>query len=212
MRLLISIILSFITACGSLQKKPEKNAAPTVITPDMVADSVGTDWSRYSYGIYLKNMALSPDNKSEREAFLNKAVDSFKMALVSGKSLERVYYNLSGCYYYLQNFEAAESFARKSIDIQKDFFPPYNRLFMIYKIRNDPDRAAGVYEQYLAVSPDAYNIMYVLGEFYAKKLNDENKAGAMYRKIVSLSKRKPVDNYYLENVYFSLGMTAYKNN
>ena len=68
-------------------------------------DSVKNGLSYYSFGLYYKNLATKSKNSNDKNTYLTKAITLFLKAAVSGESLDRVYFQISDCYYYINDFK-----------------------------------------------------------------------------------------------------------
>jgi tetratricopeptide (TPR) repeat protein len=173
------------------------------------AVSVNTGWSLYSWGLYYKNQALRIKNRSEREPLLKKAVQYFNDAAASGGPMDKIYYQLSECFFYRNDNALSLDYARKSLAFNNSDLRPYNRIYNIYiKLRNY-EAAAGILEDFIKVKPDSVQVLFLLAEHYSRNMNNMDRATATYRKVIALSDQLPVEDYYKEQSYFNLASIAY---
>jgi tetratricopeptide (TPR) repeat protein len=185
----------------------DKKYIPTDKTASAGVDG---DWSNYSWGVYYKNLAQRERNTTEREAYVKKAIQYLSEAAISGRSLDRLYLQLSECYFLRNDFNTSLEFAQKSLSLDKTNVRTYNKIYNIYLKMRNYEAAAKILEQYLAVMPDSVQIQYILAEHYYKNMNDMDKAAGAYKKVIELSDRLPVEDYYKEQSYLSLGTIAYR--
>ncbi len=168
------------------------------------------DWTRYSWGLYYKNIALRDRNSSEREAYLKKAIQSFKDAAAQGAAMDKIYFQLSECYFFRNDYAASLDYARKSLAVNKTDMRIYNRIYNIYLKQKKYEAAAVILEDYLKERPESVQIMFILGEHYLKNMNDADKATAAYQKVIALTDQLPIEDYYKEQSYLSLANIAYR--
>ncbi len=174
------------------------------------APPVTAGWSRYSWGLYYKNLATRDRKSPEREGYLKKAIQCFNEAATSGGSMDKIYFQLSECYYYRNDLTASLEYARKSLAVNRADMRVYNRIYHIYLKQKNYDAAAAILEEYLKEKPESVQIMFVLGEHYLKNLNDPKRATAAFTKVIALTDRLPIEDYYKEQSYFSLATIAYR--
>lgn len=174
------------------------------------APPVTAGWSRYSWGLYYKNLATRDRNSSERDGYLKKAIQCFNEAAVSGGSMDKIYFQLSECYFYRNDFSTSLEYARKSLAVNRADMRVYNRIYHIYLKQKNYVAAAAILEDYLKERPESVQIMFVLGEHYLKNLNDPDRATAAYKKVIALTDQLPIEDYYKEQSYFSLATIAYQ--
>jgi tetratricopeptide (TPR) repeat protein len=172
--------------------------------------SIQSDWSRYSWGLYYRNLAMRDRNSTEREAYLKKAIQCFNDAAVPGAPLDKIYFQLSECYFFRNDYTSSLDYARKSLAINKTDMRTYNRIYNIYLKQKKFEAAAAILEDYLKERPESVQIMFILGEHYFKNMNDADKATAVYRKVIALSDQLPIEDYYKEQSYLSLANIAYR--
>ena len=184
----------------------EKKSAPS--ENGMI--SVNADWSLYSWGLYYKNLAARERAASQRDAYLTAAVHYFKEAAASGRSLDKIYLKISDCYFLRSDFRSSLEFAQKSLALDATDVRTYNRIYNIFIKMRNYEAAARILEQCLSVMPDSVQIQYILAEHYYKYMHDMDKASAAYKNAITLSDRLPVEDYYKEQSYLSLGHIAYR--
>ena len=173
--------------------------------------AVGADWSLYSWGLYYRNRAMQERKGPGREALLRKALGFFQQSAASGVSLDRVYYQISECYFSLKDYGASLDFARKSIAIDSRNRSVYNRIFGIHLKRRDYAAAAEILQEYLRMEPESVQVRFLLAEHYYNNMRNMEKAAAAYRSVIELSSRVPVEDYYRERALLSLANIAYRN-
>jgi tetratricopeptide (TPR) repeat protein len=172
--------------------------------------AVNSDWSHYSWGVFYKNAACRERDVSAREAYLKKAIQNLKEAEASGKSLDKLYLQLAECFILRNDFSSALEYAQKSLAIDNTKVRPYNKIFSIYMKMRNHKAAANILEQCLIVLPDSVHIQYLLAEHYYKNMNDTGRAVSAFNKVITLSDRLPVEDYYKEQSYLNLGNIAYR--
>ncbi len=192
------------TGAAAEKKKHERNETGSE------KPSITTDWSRYSWGLYYKNLALREHNSSEREAYLKKAIQCFNDAAPRSGSMDKIYFQLSECYFFRHDYTASLDYARKSLAVNKTDMRTYNRIYNIYLKQKKYTEAAAILEDYLKERPESVQIMFILGEHYLKNMNDPDKATAVYKKVIALSDQLPIEDYYKEQSYLSLANIAYR--
>ncbi len=173
-------------------------------------DGDAADWSRYSWGLYYRNLAMQERKGPSREALLKKALRSFQDATASGVSLDRVYFQISDCYFFMNDYAPSLEYARKSIAIDKGNMRVYNRIFNIYLKQKKYDAAAGILEEYLKVKPESVQVRYILAEHYYNNMRDADRASAAFKSVIDMSNRVPVEDYYRERSLVSLANIAYR--
>jgi tetratricopeptide (TPR) repeat protein len=174
------------------------------------APQIHTNWSRYSWGLYYRNLATRDRNSPERDGYLKKAIQCFNDAAASGGPMDKIYFQLSECYFYRNDFAASLDYARKSLAVNKSDMRVYNRIYHIYLKQKNHEAAAAILEEYLKEKPESVQIMFVLGEHYLKNLNDPDRATAAYKKVIALTDQLPIEDYYKEQSYLSLATIAYR--
>ncbi len=172
--------------------------------------AANTDLSHYSLGIYYKNLAQRERNAVERDVYLKKAIHNLKEAAATGKSLDRIYLHLSECYSQRQEYANSLEYAQKSLALDKTNIRVYNKIYHIYLKMKNNEAAAQILEQYLAVAPDSVQTQFILAEHYFKNMTALDKASEAYKKVINLSDRLPIEDFYKEQSYMSLGTIAYK--
>lgn len=172
-------------------------------------DSVGSGWSRYSWGLLYRNLALRERNTAARKALLEKSVQCFKEAAASGSPVAGTEYNLADCYYYLGDMNASMEHARRSLAADPSDQRVYNRIYAVYMKLKMPDEAAAILQDYLKIRPGSVQVRFFLAEHYYKKLRDPDRAAAEYRNVIELSDRQPIEDYYKEQALFGLAEIAY---
>ncbi len=172
--------------------------------------SVNTDWSHYSYGIYYKDIAMNERDKDRKNILLKQAISRFLDAAKSGRSLDRIYYQLSDSYYLLQNYEKSVEYAVKSIKVNEYNPAVYNRLYFNYIMLRNYKSGAEILEQYMKHYPDDIRTQYILAEHYYKRLMNYQQSMKAFQRVIEISARISVENFFIENAYYSLGYIAYK--
>ena len=172
--------------------------------------SVNTGWSRYSWGLYYKNQALRIRNRSERNPLLEKAIQNFNDAAASGGPKDKIYYQLSECFFFKNDYTTSLDYARKSLAVNNTDLRPYNRIYNIYIRLRNYEAAAGILEDFIKEKPESVQVLFLLAEHYARKMNDMEKAVAAYRKVIALSEQLPIEDYYKEQSYLNLASIAYR--
>lgn len=175
------------------------------------ADSA-PDWFFYSMGLNYKLSALSGGATRENIENMNKALECFLRAERSGAALDRVYFQISDCYYYLRDLQKSIEYSRKSISVNPQNIEPYNRLYAIYMGTDNHEQAAAVLEDYCAVNPHSVEMRFALGEHYYSRMNDFVKAAESFKQVVSMSGESLSGIYYKEYAYYYLGYLAFQNN
>ncbi len=175
-----------------------------------LAENSSEDWESYSQGLFLKNRALKIYSPNKRMKLLEDAISRFKEAEKSGNALEQVYFQISQCYYFMGKFSKSEEFARKSIGVKKDYFPPYNRLFVLSMRERKHDRAARILKQYSDIKPEDPYPLYRLALLYENNLGKRNDAMAILEKIIKLSQSKIVPPDLMKKVWSLKGLISFK--
>ena len=158
-------------------------------------------WSYFSEGLYYRNLAAEARKENERNALLDTAIGKMNRALDFDESKSRVYYQLSDLYYMKGEVPKSEEYAKLSLTEDRNFFPPYNRIYSILMNRKQYNEAAAILEKYRESVPDDPNALYMLGVHYFKYLNNTDKSILEFEKIIELSRKQDVQPYYLENSY-----------
>jgi tetratricopeptide (TPR) repeat protein len=197
-----------ITASLQPGEAVEKKSAKNKIGSASI--TVNTGWSRYSWGLYYKNQALRVHNHSERDALLKKAVQNFNDAAASGGPMDKIYYQVSECFFFKNDYTASLDYARKSLAVDNTDMRPYNRIYNIYIKQRNYEAAAGILEDFLKVKPESVQVLFLLAEHYARNMNDIEKATAAYRKVIALSDQLPIEDFYKEQSYLNLASIAYR--
>ena len=172
-------------------------------------DSVNSDWSRYSWGLHYKNLALGERTMASRKALLEKSIRCFNDAAASGSPAAGTEYHLSDCYYYLGDMNSSMEHARKSRAADAGDQRIYNRIYSIYMKLGKTEEAAAILEDYLKMRPDSIQVRYFLAEHYNKNMQDPDRAAAEYRTVIDMSDRQPIEDYYKEQSLFGLAGIAY---
>ena len=170
------------------------------------------DWLYYSQGLNLKLTALSEGASEGNIEKMKIALECFIRAERSGRDLDRVYFQIADCYYYLRNFEKSVEYARKSIEKNPKSIEPYNRIYSIYIMHNKNDEAAAILEEYCKVNPEAVEVRFALGEHYYAKMKDPEKATESFKQVVNMSDDSMNGTYYKEYAYYYLGYLAFQDN
>ncbi len=200
-----------ITAsCIAFLSLPADAAPAAVKKAGAEADSVSSDWSRYSWGLHYKNLALQERTAAERKPLLEKSIQCFNEAAASGSPAAGTEYNLSDCYFYLGDMNASMDHARRSLAAGPGDQRVYNRIYSIYMKLGKPEEAAVILEDYLKIRPDSIQVRYFLAEHCNKNMQDPDRAAAGYRTVIEMSDRQPIEDYYKEQSLFGLGGIAYQ--
>ncbi len=212
MKIRIILITAFavLTGCTSAAIK---GTADSPLKTESVMEkpvSLNTGWSHYSYGIYYKDLALNERDKDRKNILLKQAISRFLDAAKSGNSLDRIYYQLSDSYYLLQNYEKSVDYALKSIKVNEYNPAAYNRLYFNYVMLRNFKSGAEILEKYMKHYPNDIRIQYILAEHYYKRLMDYKKSMKAFQRVIEISGRISVENFFIENAYYSLGYIAYK--
>ncbi len=211
---LFLIIIISLAGCSSILKRGDKDPMKKVLSgPDMEIYKITekNDWAAFSYGLFYKNLGIESGNAQDGNKYLNQAVVYFLESAGYGINLDRIYFQLSETYYYLKELDKSLDYAKKAIQIDKTNLTAYSRIFNIYNDLEMYAKAVEIYEDFLKIDPDAIHIYFVLGEYYYKKLNDFKKAEMSFQKVIEISGRTSVEDYYRENSYFSMGYMAYRS-
>lgn len=193
---------SAVPAESHAEKKSDRNNG--------AASSIVANWNRYSWGLYYKNLSLRSKDASDKEAYLKKAIQNFSDAAASGGPLDKIYYQMSDCYFYRNEYATSLEYARKSLAINNTDVRTYNRIYNILIRQKNYEAAAGILEDYLKVKPESVQIMFILAEHYFKNMNDPDKAITAYKKVITLSDQLPIEDYYKEQSFFNLANIAYR--
>ncbi len=209
--IITAILFAMLTGCSSALLK-KKNVSPvTTEKKSEATESVKSDWSDYSYGLYFKNSAKSEHDGDKKNRLLKKAVSRFIDAARNGKSLDRIYFQLSDSYYLLKDFEKSIEYALKSLEVNKHNFAVYNRLYYNYMMLRNFKSAAEILEKYMKLYPNDIRTQYVLAEHYYKRLMNYKKSLGGFHRVIEISGKISVENFYVENAYYSLGYITYKS-
>ncbi len=176
-----------------------------------LADSVGSGWSKFSWGLYYKHGALAARGSKERKALLEKAIEWFTRADASGEARGEIQLQLADCYFYRREYGKALDHARRALAEGESDLRVYNRLYNSHLRLRDNEAAAGVLLDYLRIRPGSVQILFILAEHYQKKMRDPERAALTYRKVIEISDSQPVDDYYKEQSYFNLAVIAYQS-
>jgi tetratricopeptide (TPR) repeat protein len=205
-----AILIAMLTGCSSLSLKEKDVAAENVKKKSESMRRIKSDWSDYSYGLYFKNRAKSETDSDRRNSLLKKAISRFIDASGNGKSLGRVYFQLSDSYYLLKDYEKSIEYAQKSIEANRYNYAVYNRLYYTYMVLRNHKSAAEILEKYMKLYPNDIMTQYVLSEHYYKRLQNYKKSIEGFHRVIEISGRISVENFYVENAYYSLGYITYK--
>jgi len=215
-KILILIFATFLlTVIGcstsSIKKTPAlKKQNISVKSKIDDSDSVKTNWSNYSYGLYFKSLALSKRNFKERVKFLDIALKHFQNAGKNKIGLDRTYFQISDCLYLKKQFFKSIDFSRKAIKINPEFIKPYNLIFHTYLLLKNNKEATQIILDYLKINNKKVNLLYTLGEHYYKRVKNNKKAIESFQKIIDLSKTEAFENYYKEESYYYIGYINFR--
>ncbi len=201
--ILITSLLLFNCASSSGSSVAEK---PSTGQPDK------SSWTYYSEGLHYKNLAASSKDPGERSMYLDRAIELLEKAAAEDDESGRVYYHLAEAFY--MKGESNKSIDNAELSIQKDrgFFPPYEKLYAIHVEKKEYEKAAEILERYLKVEPDDVNTLYSLGIHYYRHLNDSSRALKKFETIIRLSSRIDIAPDYIENAYYVSGYIYFTNN
>jgi len=206
----IKCLLAIITACMFMVGATAAETTPPDREPASGGeDAIRADWSLYSYGIYYKRLAGENMSAPVKTEYLRKAVNYFEQAAVSGKSLDRIYFQIAECHYMGFDYPKALEYAGKAISVNRGFFPPYQRIYTIYVILRNNPKAAEILEDYIRVNPDSINVQFTLAMHYYKKMKDMDRAEKAFNQVIKISSRTANEDYYMENSYYNLGYILY---
>jgi len=166
----------------------------------------------YSEALYYKNLALKTTDAGEKNRYLDMAMEKLEKARNADKSQARIDYQISEIFFLKGDITNSEKYANLSIEKEKNFFPPYNRLYGILMDRKEYREAATVIENYLIADPDEPYALYLLGIHYYKYLKDSQKSLSFFEREILISKSRDVGTYYLENSYYNAGYIHYSRN
>jgi tetratricopeptide (TPR) repeat protein len=212
--LFLLLPLLFFVNCSTLRQENRDTGRKGVpaVDPGDVAVNSGNDWLFYSHGLNYKLSALNSADATGRENLMRKALQCFFRAAGSGRSLDRVYYHVSDCFYYLNDFTGSLDYARRSIEKNPRQLDPYNRIYSIHiRMKNDAG-AAKILEEYCSVNPNSMEVQFALAEHYLKRMNDPEKSRASLMKVLKLFNETANEVYYRESVYYYLGYISYQQN
>ena len=105
----------FLMQCSTMQQKQG------VKTAFNKQNEIYNAWSLYSKALYYKS------NKEYQ-----KAINILMDAATFNEELQRVYYQLSECYFNLTDYETAINYSNLAIKKSEDFSKPYMLLYKIY--------------------------------------------------------------------------------
>jgi tetratricopeptide (TPR) repeat protein len=173
-------------------------------------DSVNTDWSQYSWGLYYKNLASRESDPGKRAAYLARALKYFMDSTSPGASLGGIYLRIAECYFMMNDYKMSLDFAQKSLALDATNVRTFNRIYNIYIKLKNYEAAARILEQCLSAIPDSVQVQLSLAEHYDKYMRDEDKAADAYQKTIAMSERLPVDDYFKEQSLLGLGHIAFR--
>ncbi len=192
---IFAIIL--LSGCGSVNKTAVSKSAK----PAESKSAVFTSWSFYSTGLYYKSIG----------DFTN-AIKNLMDAAAFKEELDKVYYQIAECYYYMNYYDNAINYSEMAIKAKKDYSKPYLLLNRMYLERNDNKKAVEILEALIAARPDMINIHYSIGLIYYNRIKNYDKAAVSFRNILELSGAVPVEDYYKENANYYLARIFYSKN
>jgi len=191
---LFAVILSI--SCSSINKEVK----PQTSSPNK-QDVIFAGWSLYSTGLYYK----------ANEDYM-KAIKYFMDAATFREELDKVYYQIAECYFYLNNYDPAITYSGMSIKADKYNPKPYLLLNRIYLNQNDNKRAVEIMEALIAVHPEMITVHYSIGMIYFNRLKNNEKAMVYFRNILELSNAFPVEDYFKENANYYIARIYYSKN
>ncbi|MBN2402220.1 MAG: tetratricopeptide repeat protein [Spirochaetes bacterium] len=199
MKKYIFILFAFVLplSCTSINKPSEPNNTDQYKAPNNILSG----WSLYSTGLFYKNT----EN-------YNKAIKYFMDAAAFQEELDKVYYQLAECYYYMYNYNTAIMYAKMAIKADKRYFKPYLLLNRVYSDINNNKKAVEILEELVNIYPEMINIHYSIGLTYYNRLKDNDKALVSFRNIIELANAVPVEDYYKENANYYIGRIYYSKN
>lgn len=182
----------------------------SAVSAEESGDAVNS--TSYSEALYYKNLAIQNRNADEKRDLFDRALQKLENAEKSGGSLGRVYHQMSEIHYLKGDIASSEKYALLAIDKEKNFFPPYNRLYGFMMEKRNYKGAAKLIEDYLAADPDEPYALYLLGVHYFKYLNDSDRSLKYFEREISISKSRDIPVFYLENSYYNAGYIFYSRN
>jgi tetratricopeptide (TPR) repeat protein len=195
--ILIIFMLLLLFNCNSINKPSGSNNTIQDKSPDIIYSG----WSLYSTGLYYK----SAENYT-------KAIKYFMDAATFKEELDKVYYQIAECYYYLYSIDTAIAYAEMAIKADKNYSKSYLLLHKIYSDINDNKKAVSILEDLVNIYPEMINIHYSIGLVYYNRLKDNDKALVSFRNIVEIANAVPVEDYYKENANYYIARIYYSKN
>lgn len=203
--LLILISSFFLFNCAS-------TAADSGIARPESNETGNNSWTYYSEGLHYKNLAVNAKDPQEKSQYLDRAIELLEKAAGDDEDSGRVYYHLAEAYYLKGEPKKSIDYAELSIQKDRGFYPPYERLYTIHMDAKEYEMAAGVLERYLKVEPGDVNALYSLGIHYYRYLNDGPRSLKKFEAIIKLSSKTDIAPDYIENAYYVSGYIYFTKN
>lgn len=150
--------------------------------------------------------AQTDTNDTLKDAIKKIENKEFAEALKMLKLLENtdnylVYHNIGFCYYFLEDDESAQTFFRKSIELNANHVESYGYLGMSYFFTDQLDKAEEIFLQCIKLRNNFYKDYYFLAKINEMR-NNMYTAIDYYIKALKLNKLDLQSNYSLANIYF----------
>ncbi len=165
----------------------------------------------------LREATMKGDNKinaPEREAMIVQSIEKAKKLYPQGGLREalsilkecerkcgsdpRLFTEMGYIHERLGELKKAESFYKKALRLNPDFFPALNNLGNLYLKAGKKEKALGLLQRASTIQPDSYLVHYSLGLAY-QSMGKLDKALSEYRVALSLNQNDP-------DIYMMLGM------
>ncbi len=174
----ISLILAFISLTEATMKGEKKLKTPE--KEAMIAQAIE------------KAKRFYPQGK------LREALSILKECLRNCGSDPRIFTEMGYIYELTGDPKKAESFYKKALKLDPDFFAALNNLGNLYLKIGKKEKAVELLQKASVVQPDSYLVHYSLGLAY-QSMGKLNKALSEYRVALSLNQNDP-------DIYMMLGM------
>ncbi len=205
--MLLSVLV--LAGCSTTTKTTDNQTDNQTVADN---NETKSSWTYYSEALYYKNLAINSKDPEETKEYYKKAIELFASAEKTGEDKARIYYHLSDIYYMTGSMQDALRYATMSIEADREYYPPYERLYFIRVDNKEYEEAAAVMENYLKVAPDDLNVLYNLGIHYYRYLNDGPRSLAKFERIIRLAKTSDMPIEYIENAYYVSGYIYYTQN
>ncbi len=194
--LLICIVIFPIFNCNTFTENIVPDKSSELESGNVLFNS----WSLYSEGLYYKDAGE-----------FTMAIKYFMDAATFREELQRIYYQIAECYFYLNNYDTAINYSEMAIKADKKYSKPYLLLNKIYLNLNDTKKGVEILEELVSVHPEMINIHYSIGLLYYK-LKKYDKAIVSFRNILEIANAVPVEDYYKENANYYIARIYYYEN